>query len=116
MEEEHPNPSNLLKRPASGQCEQLVISTFVLKKVKTYELVSQICQKIGKNQEKEKRKRDTHSSSQECWVPGCSGEAKYLKAHAFYFHIPTIFDERLEPSDERVLNGCKSALKQAGRW
>ena len=93
MEEEHPNPSNLLKRPASGQCKQLVISTSVLKKVKTDELVIQIRQKIGKNQEIEKRKRHT---SQECWVPGCSGEAKYLKAHAFYLHTPTIFDEGLD--------------------
>ena len=115
VEKEHPNPSNLLKRPASGQCGQLVISMSVLKKVKTDELVGQIRQKIGKNQEKEKRKRDRHSSSQECWVPGCSGEAKYLKALAFLSHIPTIFYERLEPSDERVLNGRKSALKQAGR-
>ena len=97
VEKEHPNPSNLLKRPAFGQCGQLVISTSVLKKVKTDELVGQIRQKIGKNQEKEKRKRDRHSSSQECWVPGCSGEARYLKAHAFLSHIPTIFDERLKP-------------------
>ena len=92
MEEEHLNPSNLLKMSASGQCEQLVISTSVLKKVKTNELVNQIRQKIGKRQEIEKRKRDRHTS-QECWVPGCSGAAKYLKAHAFYYHIPTIFDE-----------------------
>ena len=116
VEKEHPNPSNLLKRPASGQCGQLVISTSVLKKVKTDELVGQIRQKIGMSQEKEKKKRARHSSSQECWVPGCSGEARYMKAHAFLSHIPTIFDERLEPSDERVLSGRKSALKQAGRW
>ncbi|KAH3886951.1 hypothetical protein DPMN_010964 [Dreissena polymorpha] len=43
-------------------------------------------------------------------------EAKYLKAHAFYAHIPSIFSETLDPTDELVLRGRRSALSQAGRW
>ena len=49
-------------------------------------------------------------------MPACTGNARYLKAHACYEHIPAIFDGRLEPSDERVLCYRRNALKQAGRW
>lgn len=42
--------------------------------------------------------------------------ANYLKAHAFMCHLPSIFSERLNPEDERVLRGRQSALNQATRW
>ena len=51
-----------------------------------------------------------------CWVPGCTADVRYLKAHACYDHLPSIFDERLDPSDESIMRGGRNALKQAGRW
>ena len=43
-------------------------------------------------------------------------DAIYFKPRAFFEHIPSIFDERFEPTDERVLRGRRNALIHAGRW
>lgn len=103
-----------LKRPVSGKGEDLIISTSVLKKARTEEIVSQVRQKVvDRRESKEKKER---RKSQKCWVPGCTADARYMKAHACYDHLPAIFDERFDPSDERILRGRRNALKQAGRW
>ena len=109
------SPINILKRPAPGRKEELVISTSVLKKTRTEDIVSQVRQKADEGREIEVMKREKRPV-QRCWVPGCTGDSKYLKAHAYYDHIPSIFDERLQPTDEQVLRGRRNALKQAGRW
>lgn len=70
-------------------------------------------QEVSERQDPEVRKKRSNAI---CWVPGCMGPARYLKAHAFFEHLPSIFDERLEPSDEGILCGRRNALKQAGRW
>ncbi|KAH3822974.1 hypothetical protein DPMN_124768 [Dreissena polymorpha] len=49
-------------------------------------------------------------------VPRCMEVAKYLKAHAFFTHVPSIFSKTLDPTDEQVLRGRRSALSQAVRW
>ena len=110
MERDHQNPVNILKRPAFGRGDDLIISTSMLKKTRTDDIVSQVRQKFGERREIEVKRRDRRRS-QKCWVPGCVGDTRYLKAHACYDHIPSIFDERLEPTDERVLRGRRNALK-----
>ena len=109
------NPVNILKRSAFGRGDDLIISTSMLKKTRTDDIVSQVRQKVVERREIEVKRRDRRRSHK-CWVPGCVGDARYLKAHACYDHIPSIIDERLEPTDERVLRGRRNALKQAGRW
>lgn len=109
------NPGNILKRAASGHTEEMIISTTTVKKTKTDDIVHQVRQKVEERREVKDKRRERHKGFK-CWVPGCVGDAKYLKAHAYYDHLPSIFDERLESSDERVLRGRRNALKQAGRW
>ena len=118
VERHRQNPVNILKRPAFGRGDDLIISTSMLKKTRTDYIVSQVRQvrqKVGERREIEVKRRDRRRN-QKCWAPGYVSDARYLKAHACYDHIPSIFDERLEPTDERVLCGRRNALKQAGRW
>ena len=107
-------PAGATKRRASSSLETLVISTTTLKKAKTPDLLLQVRKQSEERRERECSRRARRD--QQCWVPGCVGPAKYLKAHAFFEHIPSVFDERLPPSDERVLRGRRNALNQATRW
>ena len=75
------------------------------------DLIHQVQQKVTERRDteaKEQKKKMTR-----CWVPRCTADAKYLKAHACYDHLPSIFDERLDPSDESITRGRRNALKQA---
>lgn len=92
----------------------MVVSTGILVKASRDELIQNVHQGVTERRETEVGKQKKRNSR--CWVPGCTADARYLKAHAFYDHLPSIFDERLEPSDERILCGRRIALKQAGRW
>lgn len=98
---------------ASSHTEELVISTSLLTKTKMDDIIQTVQQKV-----KERRNPEVKKPKKmiRCWVPGCTGDARYTKAHAFYDHLPSIFDERLEPTSEEVLCGRRNALKQAGRW
>ncbi|KAH3830731.1 hypothetical protein DPMN_103982 [Dreissena polymorpha] len=87
----------------------------VLKRVKTSDLLAHAKEKAEEGQEVEKKRRN-RGMEKTCWVLGCMEEAKYLNAHAFIEHIPSIFSETLDPTDERVLRERRSALSQAGRW
>ena len=111
----HPSTSNILKRSSGQGCEELVISTSVLKKARTDASASQLRPNVDDSGDKQKQKR-LKCVFHNCWIPGCDGEAKYLKVHAFINHLPTIFNERLNPTDERILRGRRSTLEQAGRW
>ena len=115
VERDRHNPVNILKRPAFGRGDDLIISISMLKKTGTDDIVSQVRQKVGERREIQVKWRDRRRN-QKCWVSGCVGDARYLKAHACYHHIPSVFDERLEPTGERVLRGRRNTLKQAGRW
>ncbi|KAH3842511.1 hypothetical protein DPMN_116007 [Dreissena polymorpha] len=86
----------------------------VLKRAKTSDL-AHAKEKAEERQEVKKKSRN-RGMEKTCWVPGCMEEAKYLNAHAFIEHIPSIFSETLDPTDERVLRESRSALSQAGRW
>jgi TatD DNase family protein len=99
------------KRKSVGEMENLIITKDVLKKSKTDEILLKVHQRTEERREKKKERR----LERRCWIPGCTELNVYKKAHAFH-HIPSIFDERLEPTDERVLRGRRNALKQATRW
>ena len=99
---------------ASSHTKDLIISQSFLKQAKTDDIIQSVQQKVKERRHPEVKKLKKRIVR--CWVPGCTGDARYLKAHACYDHIPAIFDERLEPSDERVLCCRRNALKQAGRW
>lgn len=98
---------------ASSHTEELVISTSFLTKTKMDDIIQTVQQKVKERRHPEVKKP---KKMIRCWVPGCIGDARYSKAHAFYDHLPSIFDERLEPTSEEVLCGRRNALKQAGRW
>ncbi|XP_052763074.1 uncharacterized protein LOC128205464 [Mya arenaria] len=51
-----------------------------------------------------------------CIIPGCGGNTRYPKVHAFREHVPSIFDERLPPDDEEVLERRKRALVLMTTW
>ena len=99
---------------ASSHTKDLFLSQSFLKQAKTDDIIQSVQQKVKEHRHPEAKKLKKRIVR--CWVPGCTGNARYLKAHACYDHIPAIFDERLEPSDERVLCCRRNALKQAGRW
>ena len=86
-----------------------------MKKARTDATASQLRPNVDDSGDKQKQKRQRRVFHN-CWIPGCDGEAKYLKVHAFINHLPTIFDERLDPTDESILRGRRSALEQTGRW
>jgi len=109
-------PVGILKRNFPvGKGEESVISMPVLKRVKTCDLLAHAKEKAEERREGEKKRRN-RGMEKTCWVPGCMERAKYLKAHAFIVHIPSIFSETLDSTDERLLRGRRSALSQAGRW
>ena len=79
-------PENDPKREASSHTEELVISTSFVKKIKTEDLI-QIRQKVTERRDTEAKKQKKKMTR--CWVPVCTADARYLKAHACYDHLPT---------------------------
>ena len=94
----HPSTSNILKRSSGQGRKELVISTSAMK-ARTDALASQLRPNVDDSGDKQKQKRQRHVFHN-CWIQGCDGEAEYLKVHAFVNHLPFIFDERLDPTDE----------------
>jgi hypothetical protein len=89
------------KRPSSY--EPLVISTTVLKKRKTDEILRQVKSTVELN-----KKPDTWHKERRCLIPGCE--------ETFQAQVLDMFDERLPPPDERVMRRRRNALNQAARW
>ena len=47
---------------------------------------------------------------------GCTSDQRFNKALSFYDHLPSVFSEHLDPSNDAVLSARHNALNQAGRW
>ncbi|KAL8564190.1 hypothetical protein ACOMHN_017459 [Nucella lapillus] len=52
----------------------------------------------------------------ECWVPGCVARGEALKDHAFREHIPGVFSESLDLSQQDVLAGREQGLLMAATF
>ena len=87
------------------QVDDLVVSAPAEKRSKPDLPVPQIPQEIS-----------SRRNLPECWIPGCTSDQRFYKAHAFYDHLPSVFSEHLDPSNGAVLSGRRNALNQAGRW
>ena len=111
-DKDYPQPrvSNRNGKRQASIVEPLTISTKFLKKHKIDDTIRQVREKVPNKETSLGGKKHV-----KCWVPDCQESARYRKAHAFN-HIPSIFDERLPPDEERVLRGREKALNQAARW
>ena len=87
------------------QVDDLVVSAPAEKRSKPDLPVPQVPQEIS-----------SRRNLPECWIPGCTSDQRFYKAHAFYDHLPSVFSEHLDPSNGAVLSGRRNALNQAGRW
>lgn len=103
-----PCPSTYESGKRPGSYEPLVISTSVLKKRKTDEILRQV-----KTTVEVKKKPDTWHKERRCLIPGCEETNTSPKVHAFQAHVPGIFDERFPPSQAaRWLLGRPATLEE----
>lgn len=82
-----------------------------LKRAKT----SDFFRNIRSKADQDKRRRE-YQSARRCWISTCEEPMIYAKVHAYNYHIPEVFEERLPSNHEQVLNLRRKALEQVARW
>lgn len=88
----------------------MVIFTTLLEKTRTDDIIHHVRQKVLERREVQDKRRIVVK----CWVPRCVGDARYLKAHAYYDHISFIFDERLDLNRQRK-KCCETTVMHSNR-